>query len=792
MAQPDTLASLASLPSPLPPVPEGEVFTTEQWQVMFSILEVFLPEISTSHKDKAVALSEAQLSTARAEILRYAPEGTANDVVDAYLSETVTSSPVLIEYVKRKFRLYIPPSDAKGLGFILSSLNTRLGSYLLTGSTTPIHEQPLATRTAIVTGWSTARLAPLRAVYRSMTGLARFAWLYTSTPLRKTIGFPDVPKHIERNPTYEYKFHDFTSPTASTSIAADVIIVGSGCGAGVSASHLARAGLKVLVLESAYHFPSTHFPMKASDGAEHLFLHGGFFTSDDASIGILAGSTFGGGGTVNWSASLQPQYAVRHEWASNGLPHFTSPEFQDCLDTVCDRMGVAKRTDPAALAKVEHNFANSMLLEGARREGMAVEIVPQNAGSKRHFCGSCNFGCASTTKQGPVNNWFPAAAAHGAEFIEGCFVEEVIFSKDSKSKTTPLGTATGVKAIWTSRDRQTKRALTITGKRVIIAAGTLNSPAVLQRSGLTNPHIGSNLHLHPTATLWSVWPQRTDPWDGSILTVVVTSFEDLDGYHHGPKIEVICSVPGIGLLTVPWRATSGSDSSSTSSTTNSPLRSALEYKINVSKYGHSAGFIVITRDQDTGRVYIDPTDPERRRIRVAYTPSTRDRANLWEGLLAATRLKYHMGALEIETGNPALPRFVRPSSRKTTSTSSETKVDNAEKATEAQKQKQKQKEEDDAAFEKWFQAIKDAGVVNPEAWMLGTAHQMGTCRMSGDAKSGVVDARGRVWGTQGLYVADASTFPSASGVNPMVSTMGIAEWVARDIVSEIQAEREGD
>jgi choline dehydrogenase-like flavoprotein len=36
-----------------------------------------------------------------------------------------------------------------------------------------------------------------------------------------------------------------------------------------------------------------------------------------------------------------------------------------------------------------------------------------------------------------------------------------------------------------------------------------------------------------------------------------------------------------------------------------------------------------------------------------------------------------------------------------------------------------------------------------------------------------------------LYVSDASVFPSASGVNPMVTNMGISDWISRGIVKEM-------
>jgi choline dehydrogenase-like flavoprotein len=44
-----------------------------------------------------------------------------------------------------------------------------------------------------------------------------------------------------------------------------------------------------------------------------------------------------------------------------------------------------------------------------------------------------------------------------------------------------------------------------------------------------------------------------------------------------------------------------------------------------------------------------------------------------------------------------------------------------------------------------------------------------------------------VWGTEGLYVADASVFPSASGVNPMVTNMAIADWISRGVAEGLRS-----
>lgn len=221
-------------------------------------------------------------------------------------------------------------------------------------------------------------------------------------------------------------------------------------------------------------------------------MDGGMRNSDDSSIGVIAGQAFGGGGTVNWSASLQTQHFVRQEWAQGGLSFFTSSEFQKSLDRVCTRMGVSGD-------HVHHNPNNQVLLEGARKLGYSAKVVPQNTGGVQHYCGYCTLGCGAGEKQGPMVSFLPDAAKAGAKFIEGFEADEILFEKAGGNKV-----ATGIKGRWRPRDgiqgfngNGITREVVIQAKRVIVSGGTLQSPLLLLRSGLSNPQIGKNLHLHP-------------------------------------------------------------------------------------------------------------------------------------------------------------------------------------------------------------------------------------------------------------------------------------------------------
>ncbi len=62
---------------------------------------------------------------------------------------------------------------------------------------------------------------------------------------------------------------------------------------------------------------------------------------------------------------------------------------------------------------------------------------------------------------------------------------------------------------------------------------------------------------------------------------------------------------------------------------------------------------------------------------------------------------------------------------------------------------------------------------------LFTVHLMGTARMGTSPDSSVVDENGQLWDLPGCYVADASLFPTAIGVNPQITIMALATHVAR-------------
>lgn len=183
---------------------------------------------------------------------------------------------------------------------------------------------------------------------------------------------------------------------------------------------------------------------------------------------------------------MRPPATLREEWASeHALPHFLSTAFSDSVDRVWRRMGVHEGDT------VEHNGPNRILLRGCKRLGLPVATAPQNAAGA-HDCGWCGLGCRYGHKQGTHVSFFADALTQGAKFIPRCAVTAVTMrAPDRGTGTSADGrpVVTGVTAAVTDASGAVV-ALRVRAPVVVVACGALQSPLLLRRSGLTNPHIG--------------------------------------------------------------------------------------------------------------------------------------------------------------------------------------------------------------------------------------------------------------------------------------------------------------
>lgn len=182
-----------------------------------------------------------------------------------------------------------------------------------------------------------------------------------------------------------------------------------------------------------------------------------------------------------------------------------------------------------------------------------------------------------------------------------------------------------------------------------------------------------------------------------------------------------------------------------------------------------ACFVILTRDRDTGRVF---PDPKTGGLRVEYDLSDLDHDHGIEGIVAMSKICYVSGAREIRPLIPGLEPLVVPpgAAQQYIARAAAGEVRDPEFA--------------DPELAAWLKRLRSLAEASTPR-KVASAHQMGTCRMSAAPEDGVVDGHGRVWGKKGLYVADASVLPSASGVNPMVTIMAIADWISGQVAAEL-------
>ncbi|HCA51750.1 MAG TPA: GMC oxidoreductase, partial [Mycobacterium sp.] len=210
-------------------------------------------------------------------------------------------------------------------------------------------------------------------------------------------------------------------PTEGQVFDADVVVVGSGCGGGLIAGKLAQSGKKVIVVEAGGYYNESDFVQLELAAYQTLFLRGGFFNSADGMLAIAAGSTVGGGSTVNWSNSIVTPQRVRDSWAKAGLSDVAGPAFDEHLAAVMERMSCNDKVST-------QNEVHSRIIDAAEKLGYSYRVTPLNIDPDRYdpaIAGFTGMGDQTGAKKGTMLTYLQDACDAGAVIMPNTWVEKI-------------------------------------------------------------------------------------------------------------------------------------------------------------------------------------------------------------------------------------------------------------------------------------------------------------------------------------------------------------------------------
>ncbi len=524
----------------------------------------------------------------------------------------------------------------------------------------------------------------------------------------------------------------------------DVCVIGSGAGGAVAAKELAQAGLSVVVLEAGEVHDPTTFTGNTPEMLLRLFWDGGMRTTRDGSVLISQGRGVGGSTVHNLCYAVRIPDAILHRWKTEfGIQDLSPSNLSASFDRVEATLGVKQ------IREEQVNQLNRTIRRGAQVMGWRGTIQRHNRGPCPGCSADCLLGCpisqSKVGKQSMAVSYIPQALEAGARLYTDCLVENIDVEnghvvgvtaqfrfRDTQSleqvgRTTSLsmGAAvqTGNAAEIGDRSSRKGRKFTVRSKAVVLAAGAINSPQLWLNSRLPDPsrQVGRNLHLHPAIFVGGFFDEAVDAYRGIPQSFYVDHFLNLERN------------PDNGYLLLPAFGPMALVAASMPSF-------GREHRDLMQAHRSIAALLVLLHDRSSGRVTVN----RRGGAIIRYRLNRDDRESLIQGLIHAGQLLFAAGAKK--TVLPYTRRIIM------------------------------QRESN-------LEIIRQRGIVENDI-LITSSHPQGTLRMGEDPRAAVVDPTGEAYAVKGLFVADASLFPTSIGVPPMLTVAAMADHISRHLATK--------
>jgi choline dehydrogenase-like flavoprotein len=343
------------------------------------------------------------------------------------------------------------------------------------------------------------------------------------------------------------------------SIDSDVIVVGSGAGGGTLAAACARLGRRVILVERGQRQSSSGSPADERQFMAKTAFDDRTVRWNGQSQRPFVSGQLGGGTSLYGAALIRPSRGdfspgryyghrlPRELWEWPVSYDDLAPYYQEAEQLY----GVSSRStdcfaplEPPAVATDNRlppfHAINHRIVNANRNHGLHPFHLPLGIDFSRCWqCATCpGYQC-------------PTGARRSARDLidmvrsEGCPIDVLTNTEVESLHRDPAGKVVGIQVM----DRQTRQTRTLRGRRYVIAAGAMHSPALLLRSGIRHPWLGRNYMYHHAPIVAGIFPRPTGAESAFIKQIGFADF-----YYGTPrfphKLGVIQSLPVPGPLTL--------------------------------------------------------------------------------------------------------------------------------------------------------------------------------------------------------------------------------------------------
>jgi choline dehydrogenase-like flavoprotein len=501
----------------------------------------------------------------------------------------------------------------------------------------------------------------------------------------------------------------FADYTADFQEEADVVVVGSGPGGAVVAYALAAAGKSVVLIEEGPPFVPSEFETDGGVSMTRTLRESGLRSTVGTVMPTMQAIALGGGSLVNSAICNRAPDFVLDRWSEDyALRRSSLADLDPHYDATGKMIGVADT--PEAV----QGRRNLLFRDGCDALGFSSEPIARNV---RGCVGSgeCFTGCRSRAKQSMDISVVPAALRLGARVLTSARVERI-----EMEGARATGVSGHVVAPFTGVAHVEFR---VRAKAVVLAAGCMGTPTLLQKSGnLANGsgQAGRNLRFHPGVAVTGIFPDRVDPQFGA-----TQGYQSKHFLREGFKMETLWAPPPVLAVRMP-----GYGADLKRRLAELPFSATWDA---IASCNRSVGTVTARRDS------FDP--------RIRWHLSLDDISILERALARLMEVFFAAGAARVIPGVYGLPDEI-------------------------------------GSLDEARTVMRDRAM-RPGDFVTAGNHAFCTTRMHGDPAKGVVDELGRCHDHENLWIADTGVFPECPSVNPMWTAMALAHRTAQTLAREL-------